>query len=86
MQNTAVNFFFTLMRNHPSLLSLTNEFISFYLGLGDVLRGLGYGVEAVRGEGHDGPAPGDLEAVVLRDRAVEASLGAALRPGETLQL
>ena len=57
----------------------------FYLGLGDVLRGLGDGVEAVRGEGHDGPAPGDLEAVVLGDRAVEAGLGAALRPGETLQ-
>ena len=84
MQNTTVNFY--IIRNHPSLLSLTNEFIVFYLGLGDVLRGLGDGVEAVRGEGHDGPAPGDLEAVVLRDRAVEASLGAALRPGETLQL
>ena len=84
MQNTTVNFY--IMRNHPSLLTLTNWFFAFYFGLGDVLRGLGDGVEAVRGKGHDGPAPGDLEAVVLRDRAVEASLGAALRPGETLQL
>ena len=57
-----------------------------HLGLGDILRGLGDGVEAVGGEGHDGAAPGDLEAVVLGDRTVEASLGAALRPGQTLQL
>ena len=45
-----------------------------HLGLGDVLRGLGDGVEAVGGEAHDGPAPGHLEAVVLGDRSVEASL------------
>ena len=57
-----------------------------HLGLGDILRGLGDGVEAVGGEGHDGAAPGDLEAVVLGDRTVEASLGAALRPSQTLQL
>lgn len=57
-----------------------------HLGFGDVLRGLGDGVKAVGGEGHDGAAPGDLEAVVLGDGPVEASLGAALGPGETLQL
>ena len=48
--------------------------MSSHLGLGDVLRGLGDGVEAVGGEAHDGAAPGDLEAVVLCDRPVEASL------------
>ena len=56
-----------------------------HLGLGDVLRGLGDGVEAVGGEAHDGAAPGDLEAVILCDRPVEASLWATLRPSETLQ-
>ena len=60
--------------------------MSSHLGLGDILRGLGDGVEAVGGEGHDGAAPGDLEAVILGDRTVEASLWAALWPGETLQL
>ena len=57
-----------------------------HLGLGDILRGLGDGVEAVGGEGHDGAAPGDLEAVILGDGTVESSLRAALRPGQTLQL
>ena len=56
-----------------------------HLGLGDVLRGLGDGVEAVWGEAHDGPTPGHLEAVILCYRPVEASLRAALGPGETLQ-
>ena len=56
-----------------------------HLGLGDVLRGLGDGVEAVGGEAHDGAAPGDLEAVILGDGPIEASLWATLRPGETLQ-
>merc|ERR1740129_1850074 len=36
------------------------------------------------GEAHDGPTPGHLEAVILCYRPVEASLRAALGPGETL--